>query len=48
MMGHDNDLLNREHVFTMEQWAAVKSFHAKVSSDDKRICRMTFASSQAT
>jgi len=36
----DYDLLQREWVFTSNQWYAVKSFHAKVSADDKKTCRI--------
>lgn len=43
MMEQDYDMLNREYVFGGTQWYAVKAFHAKVSSDDKRIARLSFA-----
>lgn len=32
----DKDILARERIFTSNQWYAVKSFHKKISSDDKR------------
>lgn len=37
----DYDLLQREWVFTSNQWYAVKSFHAKISDDDKKTVRLT-------
>lgn len=36
----DYDILHREWVFTGDQWYAVKSFHAKVSSEDLKTCRV--------
>jgi N4-gp56 family major capsid protein len=38
----DYDLLHREWVFTGNEWYAVKSFHAKVSADDKRTAKAIF------
>ena len=32
----DRDILARENIYTSTQWYAVKSFHKKVSTDDKR------------
>lgn len=40
-MESDYDLLNREWLFTSNQWYAVKSFHAKISSLDLKTARMT-------
>jgi hypothetical protein len=37
----DYDILAREWVFTSNEWYGVKSFHAEVSADDKRACRIT-------
>lgn len=37
----DYDILHREWVFAGTHWYAVKAFHAKVSADDKKICRIT-------
>lgn len=39
-MESDYDLLNREWVFTSNQWYAVKSFHAKISSLDLKTAQM--------
>lgn len=39
----DYDILHRERVWTINEWYAVKSFHAKISSDDKRTARGLFA-----
>lgn len=39
----DYDILAREWVFTGNQWYAVKSFHAKISLDDKKSAKITFA-----
>lgn len=39
-MEMDYDMLNREYLFGGTQWYAVKAFHKKVSTDDKRIARM--------
>lgn len=36
----DYDILARERVFASNEWYGVKSFHAKVSADDKRTARM--------
>lgn len=44
-MEMDYDQLHREYVFSGVQWYGVKAFHAKVSADDKRILRSTFATS---
>lgn len=33
---NDYDVLAREWVFTSNEWYAVKSFHAKISADDKK------------
>lgn len=38
----DYDILAREWVFTGNQWYAVKSFHAKISTDDKKSIKGTF------
>ena len=40
-MESDYDLLNREWLFTSNQWYAVKSFHAKISALDYKTVRMT-------
>ena len=45
-MDEDKDILAREHVFTATQWYGVKAFHGKVNAADKRIARLTFATSQ--
>lgn len=37
-MDEDKDVLARERIYTANQWYAVKSFHAKVSSLDKKAC----------
>lgn len=42
MMEQDYDMLNREYIFGGTQWYGVKSFHSKVSADDKRVARLTF------
>ena len=36
----DYDILQREWVFTGDQWYAVKSFHAKISTDDLKTARV--------
>lgn len=41
----DYDILQREWVFTGNEWYGVKSFHGKVNSLDKRTCRLTTTSS---
>lgn len=38
----DYDILNREWVFTGNQWYAVKSFHAKISSEDLKTAKLVF------
>lgn len=38
----DKDILHREWVVAATEWYAVKAFHAKVSTQDLRICRLTF------
>lgn len=38
----DYDILAREWVFTGNQWYAVKSFHAKISADDKKTAKISF------
>lgn len=43
----DKDILAREVVFAATQWSAVKAFHAKIHAEDKRICRMSFATTMA-
>jgi exosome complex RNA-binding protein Csl4 len=35
-LDEDKDILAREYLYTGNQWYAVKSFHAKVSADDKK------------
>jgi hypothetical protein len=35
-LDEDKDILARERLYTANQWYAVKSFHAKVSADDKK------------
>jgi hypothetical protein len=40
-MESDYDILQREWVFTGNEWYGVKSFHGKVASLDKRTCRLT-------
>lgn len=47
-MEHDRDILARETIITATQWYAVKAFHAKISADDKRIVRATFATEVAS
>lgn len=39
----DYDLLAREWVFTGNQWYAVKSFHKKISAEDSKSAKLTFA-----
>lgn len=39
----DYDILAREWVFTGNQWYAVKSFHAKIASNDLKTAKITFA-----
>jgi hypothetical protein len=41
----DYDILAREWVVTSNEWYGVKSFHAEVSADDKRTCRITTTTS---
>lgn len=41
-MESDYDLLNREWIFTGNQWYAVKSFHAKIASNDYKTAQLTF------
>jgi hypothetical protein len=36
----DYDILHREWVFTGDQWYGVKSFHAKIATDDLKTARM--------
>jgi N4-gp56 family major capsid protein len=43
MLEEDKDILARERVFAATMWYAVKAFHGKVSADDLRIARGTFA-----
>lgn len=38
----DYDILHREWVVAATQWYAVKAFHAKIASNDYRICRSLF------
>jgi hypothetical protein len=38
----DYDILAREWIFASNQWYAVKSFHAKISADDKKTVKGTF------
>lgn len=38
----DYDILHREWVWTVNEWYAVKSFHAKVDDEDKRTARALF------
>lgn len=40
-MESDKDILQREYVFTGNEWYGVKSFHGKVSSLDKRTARLS-------
>ena len=44
-MDMDYDMLHREYLIAADGWYGVKAFHAKVSAADKRIARMTFATS---
>jgi hypothetical protein len=37
----DYDILAREWIFTGNEWYGVKSFHAKISADDKKTARIT-------
>ena len=46
-MEMDKDILHREWIFTGTNWYGVKSFHAKINALDKKIVRMTVASSVA-
>ena len=39
----DYDILAREWVFTGNQWYAVKSFHAKISADDRKSAKLAFS-----
>ena len=41
-MESDYDILAREWVFTGNQWYAVKSFHAKIASDDLKSIKVTY------
>jgi N4-gp56 family major capsid protein len=41
----DYDILQREWVFTGNQWYAVKSFHAKIASDDLKTALVTVGDS---
>jgi N4-gp56 family major capsid protein len=40
-MDSDKDILARQIYITGNEWYAVKSFHAKISPKDKKICAMT-------
>lgn len=40
-MESDYDILARQWVFTGNQWYGVKSFHAKISTSDKKAARVT-------
>lgn len=40
-MESDYDILQREWVFTGNEWYGVKSFHGKVSANDKRTARLS-------
>jgi hypothetical protein len=40
-MDEDKDILARERIFTSNQWYAVKSFHAKVASNDYKTGSLT-------
>ncbi len=42
-MESDYDLLAREWIFTGNYWYAVKSFHAKISSDDLKTAKLIFS-----
>lgn len=46
-MESDYDILQREWVFTGNEWYGVKSFHGKVSALDKRTARLTTTISNA-
>ena len=46
-MEYDYDILHREHVFAGTQWYGVKAFHAKIATDDLRICRLSVATEVA-
>jgi len=46
-MEMDKDILAREIVFAGTQWYGVKSLHAKVSSLDLRVARLTFSTAVA-
>lgn len=41
-MESDYDILAREWVFTGNQWYAVKSFHAKIASNDYKTAKLVF------
>lgn len=47
MFEQDRDILARETIITATQWYAVKAFHAKIDTEDKRICKATFATEVA-
>lgn len=47
LLESDRDILARETVIAATQWYAVKAFHGKVSANDKRICKMNFATEMA-
>lgn len=46
-MDSDKDILNREYIVTGNEWYGVKNFHAKISSEDKKIAFVTTATSIA-
>lgn len=39
-MDEDRDILQRERVFTADQWYAVKSFHGKINANDLKTVRI--------
>jgi len=47
MFEQDRDILARETIITATQWYAVKAFHAKIATEDKRIAKATFATEVA-
>jgi len=40
-MDSDKDILAREYIVASNEWYGVKSFHAKISADDKKAARFT-------
>ena len=38
----DYDILAREWVWAADQWYAAKSFHAKISADDRKTLQLVY------